>query len=69
MEMTLNADFLAIESDELELINGDDSVDWLGIVLSILGLEIGAVGFLLHIPFAGTIGAMVTIVSLLIAAI
>lgn len=66
MENILSTSFIELDSNDLFFINGGDSVDWLGIVLGILGLGIAGFGFLLSIPFAGTIGTMVGIVALLI---
>lgn len=69
MENILSNSFIELSSNDLFFVNGGDSVDWLGIVLGILGIGIAGFGFLLSIPFAGTIGAMVAIVGILIAAI
>lgn len=69
MKNILSTSFIELSSNDLFFINGGDSVDWLGIVLGILGIGIADFGFLLSILFAGTIGAMVTIVGILSAAV
>lgn len=67
MDFIFSNSFSNLEENELFTVNAGDSTDWLGIIVTLLGICIGGIGFLFTIPFSGTIATIVTLVGLFIS--